>query len=212
MLNAPPPPEFGQPLPVLPSPEALAMLAYRRSSSAPTLAAPGPDAGQLDDLLRLATRVPDHGKLAPWRFILLEGEDKAAFGSRLLGLAHDRDDPEKAIAALGKFNPAPLAIAVVSHVTPGHKVPEWEQVLSAGAAAFALLLAGQAMGFGSNWITDWYSFDARVAALLELGPTERLAGFVFIGTPTAAPLERVRPELPQVVRRWRAGRPEAAAS
>ena len=205
MLNAPPPPEFGQPLPILPSPEALALLAYRRSASAATLAAPGPDPAQLDDPLRLATRVPDHGKLAPWRFILLEGADKAAFGSRLLAIAQTREDPEKAIAALGKFNPAPLAIAMTSCVTPNHKVPEWEQVLSAGSAAFALVLAAQAMGFGANWITDWYSFDGEVAALLGLSAGERMAGFIFIGTATAAPLERVRPELPAIVRRWTAG-------
>ena len=204
MLNAPPPPEFGQPLPVLPSPEALSFLAYRRSASAATLAAPGPDPAQLDGLLRLAVRVPDHGKLAPWRFVLLEGEDKAAFGSHLLALAHGRPDPEKAIAALGKFNPAPLAVAVISRVTPGHKIPEWEQVLSAGAVSFNLLLAAQAQGFGANWITDWYSFDPGVAALLDLEANDRLTGFVFIGTPTAAPLERVRPELAGVVRRWKA--------
>ena len=205
MLNAPPPPEFGQPLPILPSPEALAFLAYRRSASAATLCLPGPDPGQLEAMLRLATRVPDHGKLAPWRFILLEEPDKSAFGSRLLALAHDRPDPEKAIAALGKFNPAPVAVAVVSHVTLGHKIPEWEQVLSAGSASFALLLAAQALGFGANWITDWYSFDPRVGAMLGLQSNERLTGFTFIGTPTAAPLERVRPELPSVVRRWSAG-------
>jgi len=201
MLNAPPPPEFGQPLPITASPEALALLAYRRSASAATLAEPGPDPTQLDDLLRLATRVPDHGKLAPWRFILLQ-ESKAAFGSRLLEIAQRRADAEKAIAALGKFHPAPLAIALVSHVTPAHKIPEWEQVLSAGAAAFALLLGAQAMGFGANWISDWYSGDSEVAALLGLGPTERLAGFIYVGTATAAPLERARPELPAVVRRW----------
>lgn len=204
MLNAPPPPEFGQPLPVLPSPEALAMLAYRRSASAATLCPPGPDPAQLDALLRLATRVPDHGKLAPWRFILLEGGDKAAFGSRLLAIAHGREDPEKAIAALAKYNPAPLAIAVVSHVTRGHKIPEWEQVLSAGSASFALLLAAQAMGFGANWITDWYSFDGQVAEMLGLSSNEQLAGFIYVGTPTAAPLERVRPDLTNIVRRWRA--------
>jgi len=204
MLNAPPPPGFGQPLPVLPSSEVVSFLAYRRSASASTLGAPGPDPAPLEGMLRLAARVPDHGKLAPWRFIVLEGADKDAFGSRLLALAHDRPDPEKAIAALGKFNPAPLAVAVVSRVTPGHKVPEWEQVLSAGAASYNLLLAAQAMGFGANWITDWYSFDPGVAALLELEPNDRLAGFVYIGIPTAAPLERVRPDLSAVVKRWRA--------
>ena len=205
MLNVPSPPEFGQPLPVTPSPETLSWLAYRRSASAATLAAPGPDAARLDLLLRLASRVPDHGKLFPWRFVVLEGTPKAAFADALRAIARDRLDPEKALGALGKFTPAPLAVAVVSRVTPGHKVPEWEQELSAGAAAFALLLAAQAMGYGANWITDWYSFDPAATALLGLGQNERVAAFVFIGTATTAPLERVRPEPAEVVSRWAPG-------
>jgi nitroreductase len=202
MLNVPPPPEFGQPLPVAPSPEVLEWLAYRRSASAATLTGPGPTPDQLDQLLRLAARVPDHGKLSPWRFVVLEGEAKAAYAAALRAIAQDRADPEKALAALGKFTPAPTAVAVVSRVTPGHKVPEWEQELSAGAAAFALLQAAQAMGFGANWITDWYSFDPAATALLGLRQNERVAAFVFIGTPTAAPQERVRPDLPAIVSRW----------
>ena len=205
MLNVPPPPEFGQPLPIAPSAEVLEWLAYRRSASAATLAGPGPTAGQLEQILRLAARVPDHGKLAPWRFVVLEGEHKTSFCAALRAIAQDRADPEKALAALGKFAPAPTAVAVISRVTPGHKVPEWEQELSAGAAAFALLLGAQAMGFGANWITDWYSFAPAAAALLGLRQNERVAAYVFLGTPTTAPQERVRPDLPAIVSRWTAG-------
>ncbi|MDP8916097.1 MAG: nitroreductase [Pseudomonadota bacterium] len=202
--NAPPPPEFGEPLPVRPSAEALALLARRRSASAITLGPPGPDPAQLDDLLRIAARVPDHGKLAPWRFILLGGEDKAAFVARLGAIAQSRPDAEKAAAALAKASAPPVAVVVVSRPVPSLKIPEWEQVLSAGAVAMNLLLAAQAMGFGANWITDWYSEDPRTTALLGLGAGERVAGFVYIGTPAAHPQERVRPDLRDIVSVWRA--------
>jgi nitroreductase len=182
----------------------LAFFARRRSASALTLSAPGPSPDEVDTLIRLAARVPDHGKLSPWRFVVLEGDHKTSFCASLRAIAQDRADPEKALAALGKFAPAPTAVAVISRVTPGHKVPEWEQELSAGAAAFALLLAAQAMGFGANWITDWYSFDPQSTALLGLRQNERVAAYIFLGTPTAAPQERVRPDLPAIVSRWSA--------
>jgi nitroreductase len=173
--NAPPPPEFGEPLPVLPSAEALAFLARRRSASATTLGPPGPDAGQLNDLLRIATRVPDHGKLAPWRFILLGGEDKAVFVARLGAIARDRPDADKASAALAKASPRRSRSRCVA-ATAQRQDPEWEQVLSVGALNMNLLLAAQAMGFGANWITDWYSEDPRALALLGVGAGERVAG------------------------------------
>lgn len=202
-LNAPPPPEFGEPLPVRPSPEALALLARRRSASAATLGPPGPEAGQLEDLLRIATRVPDHGKLAPWRFVVLQGEAKAAFTARLGAIAQSRPDPEKAAAALTKASAPPLAIAVISRLVPSPKIPEWEQVLSAGAVNMNLLLAAQAMGYGANWITDWYSEDPQGLELLGVRAGERVAGFVYIGTPAADPQERVRPDLRDIVSVWK---------
>ena len=203
-LNAPPPPEFGEPLPVRPSPETLALLARRRSASATTLGPPGPDPAQLELLLRIATRVPDHGKLAPWRFILLGGEDKAAFVARLGAIAQSRPDAEKAAAALAKASAPPLAIAVISKPAPSPKIPEWGQVLSVGAVNMNLLLAAQAMGFGANWITDWYSEDPQALALLGLEAGERVAGFVYIGAPAIDPQERVRPDLRELVSVWRA--------
>jgi nitroreductase len=203
-LSLPPQPEFGAALPVgTPEPTLLALLARRRSASAVTLAAPGPSPAQLQDLLRLAARVPDHGKLFPWRFVILEGADKAAFVASLEAVAVLRDDAGKAGAALAKIRNPPLTVAVVSHVTEG-KIPVWEQELSAGAVCMTLVLAAQAMGYGANWITDWYAYDDRATALLGLEPGERIAGYVHLGTPAEPPLERVRPDLDAIVSRWTA--------
>jgi nitroreductase len=196
------PPDFGEPLPITASPEVTAFLARRRSASAALLEAPGPDAEQTELLLRLAARVPDHGKLFPWRFIVLQGAGKAAFVDALFDIARARPDRELATTKLGKVAPAPLGVVVVSRVTPGHKIPEWEQELSSGAVCMNLLTAAQALGFGANWITDWYSYDPAALDLLGLAPGERVAGFVFVGTPSAAPLERVRPDVGALTTVW----------
>ena len=196
------PPAFGDPLPITPAPEVLAFLARRRSASAQALAAPGPDPATVDRLVALASRVPDHGKLAPWRFIVLEGEAKRAFVAKVEHLAAARPDPDKATGALIKLRNPPVSVAVVSRPTPGHKIPEWEQELSAGAVCMTLLMAATAAGFGANWITDWYSEDPAVLAMLDLVPGERLAGYIHMGTVAEPPLERVRPEHDAILRRW----------
>ena len=201
-LNLPSEPPFGTPLPVgAKNDVVLAFLALRRSASATALSAPGPDGATVQDLLRLAARVSDHGKLAPWRFILLEGEAKARFAERLAMLAKDRPDAEKAAGALVKLTRPPLALAVVSHVT-GDKIPAWEQQLSAGAVCAALVNAASAAGFGANWITDWYAYDAKACAVLGVAPGEQVAGFIYIGTAADAPLERVRPEVSSLTTVW----------
>jgi nitroreductase len=197
----PPAPEFGAPLPIAPAPEVLRFLALRRSAPALTLAEPGPDAEQLGDLLRLAARVPDHGKLAPWRFVVMGGADKAAFAARLDAIAAARGDSALA-AKLGKLKVPPLAVFVVSSPKPG-AIPAWEQQLSAGAVCTTLLYAALAMGYGANWITDWYSYDPDAAVILGLGADERVAGCVLLGTPREPPLERERPDLTPLVTRWR---------
>ncbi|ACG78637.1 nitroreductase family protein [Phenylobacterium zucineum HLK1] len=199
--DLPPVPEFGAPLPIAPVPEVLRFLALRRSAPALTLAEPGPSSDQLGDLLRLAGRAPDHGKLSPWRFVLLEGEAKTAFADRLEALARGRGDATQA-AKLGKLRTPPLAIVVVSRVKPG-AIPEWEQVLSAGAVCTNLLNAAQAMGYGANWITDWYSFDSEAQRVLGLAEHERVAGFIMIGTPREPPLERERMDVGSLVTRWK---------
>jgi nitroreductase len=196
----PPAPEFGDPLPVAPSPEALRFLALRRSASAVTLTEPAPDAVQLADLLRLATRVPDHGKLTPWRFIVLEAAAKAALVARLEALSEARGDPSLA-GKLAKLRVPPLAVFVVSSPKPD-AMPEWEQVLSSGAVCATLLNAALAMGFGANWITDWYSYDPEATAILGLVEGERVAGCVLIGTPREPPRERERPDLEPLITRW----------
>jgi nitroreductase len=164
--------------------------------------APAPAGQELKDLLRLAARVPDHGKLFPWRFILVEGAAKAELAARYEALAKERPDPDKAAGVLFKLKTPPLAIVVVSRVSEG-PIPAWEQLLSAGACCENLVIAATAMGYGANWITDWYSYDPRCTALLGLRANERVAGVVLIGTPTEAPLERVRPDIEAITSVWR---------
>lgn len=195
-------PLFGEPLPVAPSQPVLDFLARRRSASALTLTAPAPSEAQLADLIRIAARVPDHGKLAPWRFVILEGEGKTAFAARLEALAASRPDAAKLVAKLGKLKAPPLAVAVIASPKAGGGVPAWEQVMSAGAVCTLLLQAAGAMGYGANWITDWYAYDREALAVLGLAEGERVAGFVFIGTATEAPAERVRPDETALTTRW----------
>jgi nitroreductase len=203
----PPPPQFGAPIEVKPTPEVLAFLATRRSTSAVTLTAPAPSPEEIAILLRLATRVPDHGKLAPWRFVILDGEAKARFAARLEALAQARGD-QTAAAKLAKLKIPPLAIAVISAPRDG-PIPEWEQRLSAGAVCTTLLYAALAMGYGANWITDWYAYDAEANAILGLSQEkdgaekEKVAGFILLGTPREPPLERERPDPAAPVSRWR---------
>jgi nitroreductase len=169
-------PRFGEPLPIVPSPETLAFLARRRSASALTLVAPAPTDEEISALLTIAARVPDHGKLAPWRFVVLRDE---------------------LVAKLGKLRTPPLCIAVVSRYVEG-EIPEWEQRLSAGAVCMLLVVAAQAMGYGANWITDWYAYDKHARKALGLHKHETIAGFVYIGTPSEPPLERARPEVGEI--------------
>ena len=198
-------PEFGAPLPPVRSDETLSLLAQRRSASAQQLAAPGPDADELADLLRLAARVPDHGKMTPWRFVVLRGEAKAAFVERLRALAAARPDAGRANAALAKIAAPPVCVAVLSVPRHGGKAV-WEQQSSAAAVCTTLLIAAAAMGYGANWITDWYGEDPDVLRLLGLDPAAdpvpRLAGWVMLGTPSEPPLERARPDMASIVSEW----------
>ena len=162
--SVPPPPEFGAPLPISASPEVVNFLALRRSASAATLRPPAPTSEELRTLLRLAARAPDHGKLNPWRFVVLDGAGKAAFVEGLEQIAAERPDAQKALAKLFKIRTPPLTVAVVSRASDGGDIPEWEQLLSAGAVCTLLTIAAQAMGYGANWITDWYAYDERVKA------------------------------------------------
>lgn len=178
----------------------LALMTARRSPPALSLAEPGPDSTQLDILLTAALRVPDHGRMTPWRFIILEGDAKSALADRLDGLAAEREDAMKARAGIKKLRTPPLAIAVVSCAVEG-RIPEWEQVLSAGALCQNILLAATAIGFAGNWVTGWYAYDDRARAMLGLGADERIAGFILIGTALESAPERPRPAV-ETVTSW----------
>lgn len=199
-IDLPPAPEFGEPLALTPAPEVLRFLARRRSVSAVALTEPAPSAAEVDQLLRLATRAPDHGKLAPWRFLILDGADKARLVERLDVLARGRDDAASA-AKLGKLKIPPLAIVVISSPKPG-AIPEWEQRLSAGAVCTTLTYSALAMGYGANWITDWYSYDLEAREVLGLADGEQVAGFIMLGTAREPPLERERPDPAALAGRW----------
>ena len=200
--SVPAAPEFGEAAPIEASPQTLAFLARRRSAAALALTEPAPSDAELATLLRLATRVPDHGKLFPWRFVVLRGAAKQRFIEGLTAIAAERTDGERLIAKLGKIKAPPLTVAVVSRAPTAGDIPEWEQRLSSGAVCMTLIIAAQAMGYGANWITDWYAYDGEAGRLLGLGEGERIAGFVHLGTSAEPPLERVRPDVGALVTQW----------
>ena len=186
-------------------PAALQALLRRLSVPSRLLGEPGPDAEQLHTLLTAAVRVPDHGKLTPWRFIRIHGPARRALGDALAARQLERD-PQAPPAVVEKdrqrFDHAPLILAVVAALAPGHKVPEQEQLLSAGCACFSLLLAAQALGFGAQWLTGWAAYDPSIARRLGLTETERVVGFVHIGTPREPAPERARPDPMSLLTDW----------
>jgi nitroreductase len=186
-------------------PDALNLLATRRSFKAVELAGPAPSAAEIDTLLTVASRVPDHGKLTPWRFIVFEGEARRSAGAAIataFRAKYPDAKPEHVEAEGARLLRAPLVIAVVSRAAPHVKIPEWEQVLSAGAAAMSLVLAAHALGYGANWITEWYAYDRGALDAFGLAPHERIAGFVHIGTPPGPPEDRPRPPLDEIATRF----------
>lgn len=182
------------PLPV-PSAEMQDRLARRRSAPAQALTAPGPSHPEIEHILTLGARTPDHGKLFPWRFVVLGPQSRADLARALAPLAERQPDPGKAAKVLTKLKAPPLSVLVISVPVTGHKVPVWEQELSAGAVCMNLEHAANALGYAASWITDWYSYDPQARALFGLGEGERVAGFIHIGTLAEAPLERPRPDL-----------------
>jgi nitroreductase len=185
--------------------DAIDLLSKRRSVKPIALDGPGPSAAELSTLLTIASRVPDHGKLTPWRFIVFEGDARLKAGEMIAQVFRDkRPDatPDQVEHERKRLARAPLVIAVVSRAGPHVKIPEWEQVLSAGAAATSLVFAAHALGFAASWLTEWYAYDRRVLDALGLAPEERVAGFVHIGRPTKPPEDRPRPPLDQIVTRY----------
>jgi len=182
------------------SADTLALLAQRRSTKIAQMVGPGPSREQTLDLLRLATRAPDHGKLAPWRFLVLEGDGRVRAGEALAAVrAEDGAGADAAEQARGLFLRAPTVVAVISRAAPHAKIPEWEQVLSVGAVCFQLLLVAHAAGFAGCWLTEWPVYDARARAALGLAEHERIAGFIYLGAAAEPPLERPRPALESLV-------------
>lgn len=173
------------------------LLDARRSVPAKQLDAPGPDDGTLLRMLRSAVRVPDHGKRVPFRFIRIEGDDRAALGELLAARTLQRD-PQAGDGAVEKdrnrFNHAPLVIVVVAKLGPDDKIPEAERFATASCVCFALLQAAQAEGFGAQWLTGWPAYDRVVLGWLGLGEDEEVAGFIHVGTPKLEAPERDRPD------------------
>jgi nitroreductase len=187
-----------------PAPEALALLLSRRSGSAKAMGEPGPDAAQLRQILAAGARVPDHGKLTPWRFIIFEGEARTRMGEILAECFASEPEatPERLAQERGRFLRAPVVVGVVSRVREGHKIPVWEQQLSAGAVCQNMLIAAHALGFVANWITEWCAYSTRVGERIGLKHDERIAGFVYIGTSSKALEERARPDLDTLITRF----------
>ena len=201
----PPAPETGAPLKGTdPSEFVRDFLALRRSSGKLCLEGPGPTAAQLEDLLRVAVRVPDHRRVEPWRFVVIEGAAREQLSEEIAGIAAARDDltPAEQAQAGGLLRRAPVVISVVSSPDAGHKTPVWEQELSTGALCYNVLLAARAAGFGAAWLTEWIAYDRAVAERLGLASGERIAGFIYVGTSTADAPERPRPNLPEKITHW----------
>ena len=188
------------------SSEILALLSTRRSVKPDKLTTPAPSAAELEQILTIAARVPDHKKLAPWRFIVIEGEARDRLGEKAAAAcaAEEKEPPShvRLETERNRFKRAPLVIAVVSRIVPRPGAPEWEQILSAGASTYNLCLAANAMGYGTNWVTEWVAYSPRMRESLGLAANERVAGFVYIGTASEKPEERERPRLEEIVTRW----------
>lgn len=177
----------------------------RRSVSPQALAAPGPTPEELDRLLTIAARVPDHGKLAPWRFIVFEGEGQKRAGD-IIAEVYGAENPEihakKIELERKRLAWSPVVVAVVSRAATHEKIPEWEQIMSAGAVCMNLVLAANAMGFATSWLTEWFAYNRKVLSRFGLAEHEKIAGFVHIGRPTTTVEDRVRPVMSEIVSRF----------
>ncbi len=183
----------------------LALLHSRKSASAKAMTSPGPTAEQLSEILSCAVRVPDHGKLAPWRFILWEGDARAQFGEAMKArwqVLHPEHGESTLDFVSALFLRAPTVVGVISTAAEHPKIPVWEQQLSAGAVCMTMLLAATALGVGCQWNTDWVAYDGEIAKAMGLAPHEKVAGLVYLGTPVGALEDRPRPDAASLVTRW----------
>jgi nitroreductase len=184
-------------------PTALDLLLSRRSCPARAMMGPGPSDSQLADILRAGARVPDHGKLAPWRFIIFEAEGRERFGD-ILASTLSQEGGNSALVEEWRMRvtAAPVLVAVVSSARELIKIPLWEQELSAGAVCQNMLIAAHALGFVGNWLTEWYAYHPVVKQMIGLKSGERIAGFIYIGTPREELQERPRPDMNTIVTRF----------
>ena len=187
-----------------PAPQTIGLLLSRRSGSAKAMTGPGPSPEELQTILRAAARVPDHGKLFPWRFIVFEGEARARMGLLLVNCLKETEtvSAERIALEAGRFLRAPIVVGVVSRVREAIPIPEWEQQLSAGAVCQTLLIASHALGYVANWLTEWCAYHPLVQERLGLKPGERIAGFIYIGNSTVDLEERPRPDMEKIVTRF----------
>jgi len=187
------------------SQDMIELLLTRRSLVARDMLEPGPSAQERDVILQAGARVPDHGKLGPWRFVIFEGEARRKYGEQLAAIFQDLEpdaDDERVQMERDRFMRAPLVIAVISCVVDHPKIPEWEQVLSVGAVCQNMLHAASALGFGAQWLTEWYSYDDDANSVLGLREGERMAGYLYFGSMAEKPGERARPSLEERVSYW----------
>jgi len=178
------------------------LLLTRRSVVAAKQCEPGPTAEELNTILRCATRVPDHKKLAPWRIQVVQGEARARLGSTIAGIcaANQPDAADGAIAfERGRFLRSPLVLIVSTKIEDEKRAPRWEQILSGGAVCQNILIAATALGYASQWLSEWYSYDDAVKAALNIAPTDEILGFMYIGSAAEPPTERDRPALDNIV-------------
>jgi nitroreductase len=186
-------------------PDAIELLKTRRSVKPREMTRPGPSPAELETILTIGARVPDHGKLAPWRFIIFEGDARQRAGE-VIAKVFARKNPGAPSTDIEierkRLTDAPLVIGIVSFTKPHPKVPAFEQELSAGASAMNIVTAATALGYGACWLTGWFSFDRDVLDGLGLKPDEKLAGLVHIGTPTKPSEDRPRPQLSDIVTRF----------
>jgi nitroreductase len=186
--------------------DMLDLLRTRRSVAPIALSGPGPTAAELELLLTVGARVPDHGKLVPFRFIVFEGDARYAAGRIIADVAKGNQpdlDESRIEIERKRLALAPVVVCVVSRAAPHPKIPEWEQVLSSAAVCMNLLVTAQAMGFSASWLTQWYSYDRRVCDRLGISAAEKVAGFIHIGHAAGRPEDRVRPVLADIITRFK---------
>ena len=180
-------------------------LLSRRSTLARMMEGPGPNDEELRKILEAGMRVPDHGRLTPWRFMIIRGKAREALGEIMADI-FGRNNPdaieEQVEIERERLTRAPVVVVVISQVVKEHKIPEWEQVLSSGAACQTMLIAALSMGYAAQWITEWYAYDPEIKSVLGLEADDRISGYLYIGNQAMDSSERARPEYDDIVSEW----------